>query len=130
MEGFLKVKNLFELGTRTLYLPTSVTSFPDLSICPSDPYHLENLIKNGIILRERWSHYDYRDESQNCQNCNNSMKVHLSNPSIYLSDLNWCIVVNIVYVIVYVDNHIVYIEYIMHVWIWNKSYLIVAHRWL
>ena len=43
------------------------------------------------------------------------MKVHLSNPSIYLSDLNWCIVVNIVYVIVYVDNHIVYIEYIMHV---------------
>ena len=48
MEGFLKVKNLFELGTRTLYLPTSVTSFPDLSICPSDPYHMENLIKNGI----------------------------------------------------------------------------------
>ena len=48
MEGFLKVKNLFELGTRTLYLPTSVTSFPDLSICPSDPYHMENLIINGI----------------------------------------------------------------------------------
>ena len=37
-----------ETGTRTLYLPTSETPFPDLSICPSDPYNLETLIQNGI----------------------------------------------------------------------------------
>ena len=37
-----------ETGTRTLYLPTSETSFPDLSICPSDPYNLQELVQNGI----------------------------------------------------------------------------------
>ena len=37
-----------ETGTRTLYLPTSETPFPDLSICPSDPYNLEKLVQNGI----------------------------------------------------------------------------------
>ena len=37
-----------ETGTRTLYLPTSETSFPDLSICPADPYNLEKLVENGI----------------------------------------------------------------------------------
>ena len=37
-----------ETGTQTLYLPTSETSFPDLTICPADPYNLDELIQNGI----------------------------------------------------------------------------------
>ena len=46
-----------ETGTQTLYLPTSETSFPDLTICPSDPYNQDKLIQNGIksVHEYRWN---------------------------------------------------------------------------
>ena len=37
-----------ETGTRTVYIPTSETPIPDLTVCPADPYNLDNLIQNGI----------------------------------------------------------------------------------
>ena len=46
-----------ETGTRTLYLPTTEMSFPDLTICPADPYNLEKLVQNGIksVDEYRWN---------------------------------------------------------------------------
>ena len=37
-----------QTGTRTVYIPSSETSIPDLTVCPADPYNLDNLIQNGI----------------------------------------------------------------------------------
>ena len=37
-----------ETGTRILYKPTEDAEFPDVTICPKNPYIKENLQKNGV----------------------------------------------------------------------------------
>ena len=40
-------------GTADKYVHVSKTSFPELTICPTYPYKLENLQSNGIAARNK-----------------------------------------------------------------------------